>query len=332
MGKYDANPPAPDKPWFDDWITALTEASHQFSAFTSAGKPLNERVHFVPITYDQKIQAYWEAPQFSRQWKDEPSLFAFLDGKLMSVFKQFIDGSAAQKEFFWTHWADVLIWRFAPEVRRLLIGFIIQKMLEANANADCSIIAHSLGTSVIHGVLNGMLTEQKGWQPGTTTVRFLGLVSCVADVHVLGHDEAPAYHAPVRASKDPARTRDLCAQLLHLHHRLDPFTWFRRYDAARVNGHNLSIGDVAKGTKPENFHDLQTVVAHPLGAYGLLSGIVPTLTDHERYTMAVEATAKAKVWTADAVLTDDDIDRLALEKPVASIEEYFSILTKYLIP
>lgn len=316
--------PTGEKPlgWAQAWVDALVQAAKQFSVFAQPGKGLLDRVRFIPLTYDDKISQYWEADPFKKQWGDNKALFAFLDADVRNVFQQYAESD--QTSFFWTHWADVLIWRFAPEIRRMLIASLIQSALEANANGDCSILAHSLGTSVVHGVLAGMKKEKKGWRPGTTVVRYLGLVSCVAEV--LAHDEAPPYVPPLGKGLPD----NFAEKLFHIHHRLDPFTWFKRYDAEKAGGLSLRIGEIPKGLDLTTIHDFETAIAHPRAAYGILSGIVQNLSTDERFDMVAEERALEEKWRAAAALTDDDIDQLSLQKVVGGIADYFGLVDKYL--
>lgn len=145
---------------------------------------------------------------------------------------------AGDDGFLWTHVLDVVLYRFARTMRMGIDVSIAEKLmgkLAGGGHASWSVLAHSLGTSVAHNVLNSLYNTGFPNAPGgplepldpvETRCRTLAMIANVS--RVLQRQGAKVYESRVRPGS--ATAGRLCAYYLNARHKLDPFTVVRPFD------------------------------------------------------------------------------------------------------
>jgi hypothetical protein len=226
MGTHDAT-------WHEAGVNILKSALTEYDAF--GDRPLLDHIQVIPIVYDDKIETW------RRRMSEDFAGFraAFLadvdpaEAKGESLTKQLDQleswiGAGVDPGFGWTHAADVLIYRWMYTLRMQIdvtVGTQITKHLAEKGNAKWSIVAHSLGTSVAHNVLNMLYSRGVGdappWQPAEIRPQVLMMVANVS--RVLQRPGAKVYETSVRPGRSTAGA--LCAYYLNVRHKLDPFVY-----------------------------------------------------------------------------------------------------------
>src|SRR6185295_15808904 len=133
----------------------------------------------VPISYDGVFTQYLE------KWAEssaELEAFATLHGVALPQFFKWLSlASKTEKNFFWSHVVDVLLYRLFQIVTaevRLRIRLDIAKELTAQMDGgnvvDASVLAHSLGASVAHDSLALLATQPIKTKKGENHAFMLG--------------------------------------------------------------------------------------------------------------------------------------------------------------
>jgi hypothetical protein len=124
--------------------------------------PTIDQVLVVPAGYDDVFRGRVKAFQ-----KDTQAIVEFakanaiaLPSSIIDVLEWFKTAGDEEKNFFWTHVVDVIMYRFFTLVAkpvRIAVMEAVAKVLERK-NVDVSIMAHSLGTSVTHDAMSLLAT------------------------------------------------------------------------------------------------------------------------------------------------------------------------------
>jgi hypothetical protein len=152
--------------------------------------------------------------------------------------------AANKKQFLLTHALDVVFYRFFPNVAAQVRARIHRQMLDGIKGADrWSVIAHSLGTSVIHDTLVWMFDPgaPKGRLPsGGFRMEALAMIANVSRVlESSGYIDKDGnsldstwdvYRSVVRPSADP--DAGVCSSFLNAWHAWDPIPIPKQFKAA----------------------------------------------------------------------------------------------------
>lgn len=148
-----------------DWhlpiVAGLCNTFKTYTAFLHDGIGLDAYVEFVPITYNAVFT------NVLNTWQQNPSeLLAippqehFKPGDIVTWLN---NASPTAKNFFWSDIAGVLAYRFLPkeqqEVRLSVMQQLKDRLAQETTTPTCSILAHGLGTSVIHDSLHLLYTH-----------------------------------------------------------------------------------------------------------------------------------------------------------------------------
>lgn len=231
MGKHD-----------DDWSNPvrkkLLECYERYN--WSNNHSLTDRVVFCPIRYDHLFDEYID------QWEQNLSLINETDvsGSLLPTnFAEWIESlDEEESNFFWTHIADVIVYRFLPLERARIQIEIIRDITQKintliNETEDVilnySFLAHSLGTCVIHDCLHKMGT--KSWDDEIDNVfkpqhlRFDSIFMLANTSRVLKNDINPATSLSRPRSSDSNANKTYFDKYFNCFHKFDPVTLFWRF-------------------------------------------------------------------------------------------------------
>ena len=262
-----------------------------------------------------------------------------------TILRLFQAGQAAGGGgFFRTHALDVLQYRFLELIDmpvRVAVDKAIKSELPNNefgVPVGWSVIAHSLGTSVVHDMLHQVFNPASAEENATLfqprAVLMLANVSqLLHNPKVLGAG-VDAYKSFVRPR---ARTSDgACRYLLSAANRLDPIAFAGDYDPpadwrAQAGDRFLDL-EFTAFPKSRNVHGYAEYLAHPAVHIPLFR----TLTDRPDWIGADTERKALEKYAAENPVPD--LERLALEKLrqqlnlddwVARIKAWKEVLDKY---
>lgn len=225
----------------EDWSAPVTQQlskiAKQYQRFED--QDLDEFVMFEPIRYDNLFDDLLDRWQgnFSAIMNTEAS-GVIPDGELTNFMDRM---NEEERRFFWSHVADVLIYRFFPlyrdRVRIEVIRTIAQKVsfyrnIYGN-NTRFSFLAHSLGTAVIHDSLHLLGTTE--WDDeianvmGPPHTRFQSLFMLANTSRILESNVSikDSVVCPARSRGD--QNREYLDQYFNVLHEYDPVTLLRRF-------------------------------------------------------------------------------------------------------
>jgi hypothetical protein len=241
----------------DDWaeaadgpVTTLKKivADQGYEHFKT--RKIEDRVDLHPITYDavfQKVVKDWKDKIQGLPASDPPEI----KERLLSWFGQ---ADAEERNFWWTHVADLVLYRFFGFCRNEVRTHVLDRMaepLEAAAKEGppaCSVLAHSMGTAVAHDCLHLLGTVRWGKRANPLSPRHWRFenVFMVANVsRLLQTSDAemkPAYLSIVRPGpvEDP---ESYCGRYFNFRHEADPIPYPRMFDPAGWKGYQGVVVD-----------------------------------------------------------------------------------------
>lgn len=257
----------------DNWSVPITDKLIERASLYQYFKEneLTENVIFVPLRYDNVFEDLLE------RWKDNFSGIlnsedtgGIPQGKLLSMMESM---SQEERDFFWSHVADVLIYRFFPLYRDRVRIEVIQNIAKSvkkyrdqfGNNTRFSFMAHSLGTSVIHDSLH--LLGSAEWDDEVANVmgpphtRFQSLFMLANTSRILESDIKvdDSIVCPVGGRGD--QTKEYLDQYYNVFHKYDPVTLIRKIDS---DGWGTNFRQVnLSHFRDVNIHDFTHYLNHP---------------------------------------------------------------------
>lgn len=224
-GTYDASGVyKPDqKGWFDDAEAGLGAVYDRFMKDGLPGKPaFKDLFTVVRVEYDSVLDHFrhaWEVQ--AKDW----SKLGVSTGFISSI-RKFFEGNNDQA-FLWTHLADVALY-MAPTVRAQVQVHVATQIVEALATAAkaaelgaWSVIAHSLGTAVIHDTVGQLENlSQAPWAADLGPIPSPRLLCMAANVARLLTETPSSVYDDTLAPIGPGHP----TWYMSCAHQLDPFT------------------------------------------------------------------------------------------------------------
>ncbi|MCK4510789.1 hypothetical protein KAW64_03570 [bacterium] len=235
MGDFDTDwAEAADGP-----ITTLRDLSTQYRYFQDE-HPIDDVIEFVPLTYDQIFR------DIAERWRDgnglrdlEPEFHDWISADAKDKVLDWLSDPEHANDFWWTHSADVLMYRLIPAYRNRVRAEVLRQMGEAIERASrpgkrptCSVLAHSLGTAVAHDCIHLLGTQD--WRddsapsplaPQHWRFQTITMVANTSRLLEQANDQVPhPYKSIVRPGKK--KTKDsYCSMFRNCRHVTDPVTW-----------------------------------------------------------------------------------------------------------
>lgn len=231
MGTHDAA-------WHTRGAEMLRASFREYDQLRSLDFDAQFELH--PLVYDDRLQALrdranadfaaFKGAVLGQLANSEPVAADSLERELDKLAEL---GGVAGGGFAWTHALDVVLYRFASTVRAAVDVSVARQILHvlgSRAHIGWSVLAHSLGTSVIHNTLNslyntGFTDDDNGspigpLNPVSTRCATLAMIANVS--RVLQREEAKVLETRVKPG--PPSPNRLCSYYLNVRHKLDPFT------------------------------------------------------------------------------------------------------------
>lgn len=255
--------------WADPVINHLRKKTKQFKYFTE--NDFSDHVIIEPLRYDHVFD------DLLSRWKDDfegimasEAEDSIPDGRLRALMEEM---DREEVKFFWSHIADVLIYRFFPPMRQRirieLIRTIAKKVQyyrdRFGNNTHFSFVAHSLGTAVIHDSLHLMGATE--WDDEVANVmgpphtRFQALYMLANTCLCLQSDinVESSIVCPVGSKGD--KSKEYFDQYVNVLHEYDPITLLWRLDGESWGGNfkQLKLSHI----RDLNVHDFTHYLDHP---------------------------------------------------------------------
>ena len=276
--------------WSESWQKTFLDRLATYSPFRSATpEEVREVCQFVEITYDDTFEG------IRTEWSDLGGALTGVKSNLAFVtLLQKLDSSSPNssfEKFFWENMLDVALWFGFKEARSAVIANLVaqltkelQQRLAGTSAADrpnlsnFHVIAHSLGTSVIHDALVS-LSRSKVTAPdyGTKLFRFQNLVT-VANVSLAMESPfdldpnlpSDAYRAlSSNVCPSTLKSRDaVCRNYVNVRHELDTVTWPRMSDPLSLDPNDWKAPEYLQVLESRfldisHVHDLEHYFASP---------------------------------------------------------------------
>lgn len=268
MGQHFAAHEPDHDAWDSEPVRALDAAWQSFPALASL--PREELIEYVPITYDQIFREYLQevgdAAERVRRYMPAQ--------ELQDVFEALEGAGKEETDFFWSHIADVLDYRYGADRFRYVHAHICRTIVEkvqsvwsrpGHENATFSVIAHSLGTAAVHGALNrlggGNIGESAQFRVGGA-FQLRSYISIANVSRVLWYGEQDMYRSTILRPFTPELGRGYCDQFINVRHIADPIVAPQPFNPADWGN---TYRDIAvRHVRAINVHDLGHYLAHPL--------------------------------------------------------------------
>jgi len=184
----------------------------------------------------------------------------------------------SEDELAYTHWLDVVLYSlYYGEAIRVELARKLNNLFKEAANRRVHVIAHSLGTAVLHDTLDKFYKvlgpgEEGGDYPylraGGHNLKTMWTFANISNLVSVLNNVADQGSTVVRSG--PTGCTD---SLYNIYHTLDPFCWFEPYKEDTVtieSGRHFETKIVRK----KNTHSFQEYVANPEVAKYLLAELV----------------------------------------------------------
>jgi hypothetical protein len=268
--------------WAEPWKAALLEALRRYAPYDGLTPEQIEERHlcFWPVSYDAVFE-----DRFRRVWGD-------LAGSLTSVavplppaaraaaeWVQHNESAQDAEAFFWDNALDALLWYGVGLAHAAVKAYVapqlvrgVRAMARENGGdlSRAHIVAHSLGTSVVHDTLvaltlesdlhGGVLAPSRfQWQSVTMVANTSRLLESAVDVSPGATSEDFEAH---RSILQPGRGDSCCRSYLNVRHRIDPITWPHTFDPSWPVGPYRNVV-LDRFGDPKKVHDFGHYVQAP---------------------------------------------------------------------
>ncbi|MDF7801596.1 hypothetical protein P4C99_19115 [Pontiellaceae bacterium B1224] len=253
----------PTDEMFNQWQAALKRIYEQYSE----GELFEDRFDCFNIEYDSIFE------NLRDNWNEQ--IESILNSDVTGLpFPSEDDLSALTEDnFYTTHIQDVLLYRFVPMVAEHVRSHVIAKINDVvqavHSSSKISIIAHSLGTSVIHDAVNAMYNTpgDNGQTLSPLDFRFQ-TVAMIANVSRTLKTRWNPYDPLVRPGLGNS-SNYVTNTFLSTSHKWDPLVSLRRFapadnwpDAETVSKGRVSVVEPSIITRP-NIHDFLHYLENP---------------------------------------------------------------------
>jgi hypothetical protein len=256
------------KNWSGTAVAALKAAARTYKLDKQLSDSVtSNKVAIVPVSYDDRFTAH------VNQWgKDSRQLAKFITHNAIDVPTNLVswleNADETENNFIWSHVVDVILYRFFNQVTTDVqvhvmdqIASIWEQALQEDIDAQFTIVAHSLGTSVVHDSLAKLATDPPpnaaGFLAGDARLASLFMVanvSRVLETHPTVYDSCIAPPS-VRGSKA------YCARMWNVRHWLDPFPAPRPFKPAWGGGDFTQVE--TRAVREFNTHDFDRYLDDP---------------------------------------------------------------------
>lgn len=224
------------------WSAEAVSALKKNATAIKYPRSMTDDFEFIEINYGHLFDEYVDQHN-----KNAESLAGLMTSKQIGAASSFFRGlfeygasSLSKEDFVVSALGDVFLYRLSEysEVVRTFIIKEITKTLNDKGRPQWSVIAHSLGTRVIHDALDDFLEDGNNRAIFKKPVS-LSMISNV--VHLLAYSPSKLWRN-TGVWPDKRVTKGACFRYMTALHPADPFTWIREFDPTPDWGDNAEYG------------------------------------------------------------------------------------------
>jgi hypothetical protein len=278
------------------FVDSVNAAMRRYRGFEK--KKIENLVIVEEINYDRFFDEARERmarraiPVYQRLEK-----FAALTGRGAGLVLKLanIERKFGRDEFLYTHLLDVILYTTLLGARvRLEVGRRLGRVIADYPTRKVHVVAHSLGTAVVHDTLDLLYRENSSFSDGlpgldlvTHRLSSIWMIANVSRLMCSLTGQQHPYGSVVRPGTGG------CTNLfVNVRHELDVFTWFRKFDPPNDTSwipresFELSYVPIATSVvRQPNTHDFSDYIEDPLVSVPLLRRLVrlsPDQTELDR--------------------------------------------------
>lgn len=236
---------------------------------------------FKEINYNQVFEDHIETWEEKSQIVTSKLEASGIDIDLLDTLMDMTQ-KTARKEFASTHVLDVILYRFMKGLKSQIISNISTQIAgRLSDNPRYSIICHSLGTAVMHDVMQANLTTNEF--PLSTAHGIPNVYMTLANVsRVLQDADTNVYTSAVRPRLKDKNKLYGCTRFINASHALDPFTKVRTFAPEWKKGAAKPLNNLyadsyepvkISGLTGFNPHDFEHYLEHPDCHVALFRGL-----------------------------------------------------------
>ena len=325
--------------WSADIVDKLDSVAAQYPAF-KVGPRFSQRLTIEEIAYDAvfaKIVSGWN--------RDAGALDAWAKGagrslpKLVSWLRSPLPSEA--KGFFWTTAIDPLLYRgfhlVRDDVRAQVTSQVaaIAKRAMQNGAAEISVLAHSLGTAVMHDSLDTLGRKPFEKNEALTAARWqFANIFMLADVCQLARNlvaDIDYFDSIVRPTSAGTANDTYCQFFVNVWHRFDPFVLLAPFRPVTWGDNYIPIGPL-EHFHSANVHGYTHYLDHPLVHVPIINGALgePIISDvDQEKVLASYPVTSSKGCDAQITAVIQKAQELAhaedLEEAIIGISEFLAV-------
>lgn len=298
-----------DEAWAEEVVDLLRSLYGEYPRLNSLD--FDVRIDPVPIRYDDIFVETLE--QFQGGATSIEDLLGDVNADEVGDLVNWFEDAADSDNFLWTHAADVILYRLFSLIRQRVKTRVALRLAEGihslpPGETRWSVLAHSLGTAVVHDSLDMLMTGQLpgddlpgGFAPDQAQANLVMMVSNVSRVL---QTNPPAYESVVMPGAAGQAKRG-CIFYFNVRHSLDPFSIPKKFDpqdwpdpdtAAAGLYRSFEVNHIQEG----NIHGLKHFLRNPEVHVPLFR----TLTFKTAITKEEEANAIASFPVFDGLTHD----------------------------
>ena len=252
--------------WADYAIRKLDEVAGRYPQIAPV-RPISAKLRIEQLVYDQvfrgQVTSWGESAnaleQFAQQYQVAvPDVFTWLRA-----------ASQTEVNYFWTHFVDVLLYRFFPLIRQQVrtqvmhdLANALTPLMAGGEVVDATVLGYSLGTAVAHDALADLasrpLDGSVAFNAGS--FRFENVIM-VANVGKILETDYGVYASKVHPIT-PSTPDGYCGRYLNFRNVYDPFPWPAPFRPLWPERYFKTVDDLAYAHQ-FNTHALEHYLDHP---------------------------------------------------------------------
>jgi len=302
-------------------IDTFNKALQMYPAL-KAGK-IEDKVDFVEIHYnhifDNMRKEMAENGQKFNDLLQGAGLLANVPDLVKKVIE--LESSLDQDKPLYTHWLDVIFYKlYFGEVVRVHVAEKLAEIISKNGTKNVHILAHSLGTAVIHDTLSKLYNQ--GYADNddiadlSPVTHKLSSLWQIANVSRLANSVMPVAD-PYKSLVKPGST-GCTSTMMNIHHKFDPFTLPKKF--ARSDNGKWVPPNVFKN----KYLDVETSVITQLNTHSITQYLHdPSVHLYLFNTLGIKMPPKSQ---RDKAI--DDYNNLVIDNAEAKIKKKLNGLVK----
>lgn len=247
-------------------IDTFNKAFEMYPALEA--EKIEDKVDFVEVHYSHIFDnVRKEMAENGQKFKDllqGAGALANVPGLVNKVIE--FESSLDQDKFFYTHWLDVIFYKlYFGEFVRVHVAEKLGEIISKNGTKNIHVLAHSLGTAVIHDTLSKLYNEGYADNDNiadlSPVTHKLSSLWQIANVSRLANSVMPIAD-PYKSLVKPG-SEGITANMMNIHHKYDPFTLPKKF--ARSDNGKWVPSNVFKN----KYLDVETSVITQLNTHSI---------------------------------------------------------------